>query len=392
MKKPRTVSRRIGAILRGLLLWPFAGIVAGLGVRFAIISNPGRIGHIAAEIDCLLKEKALGLIPPENTILLINRNRAANPALLSVIRQHMPVWSAPWLWALLAELSKFPGIRHPLGRPVVGMGESARYHEINWLWGERPPAVALTPRILADGRDCLARMGVPEDAWFVCAHAREGGYSPGDEQDHAHRNAAIGTYQGAFDAVRRAGGWVIRVGDPTMTPLEPAEGIVDYATSPHKSDWMDLWLMAHCRFMLGTSSGLAMLATLFGRPCALANMIPAGAAFGMGLHDISIPKRLVRGDTEIGLPEIFAGDLHAVRYARVFQERGVRPVENTDDEIRDLVEEMLARLDGTFEESLDDRDLQRRYKALLKPNDYCYGAVGHIGRDWLRENRHLLGD
>lgn len=392
MNRRRKASRRIGALLRGLLLWPFAGIVTAANVRFATISNPGRIGHMAAEIDCFLKERALGLIPRENAILFINSDKAANRALLDIFRQYIPVWSAPFLVKLLSELVKFTALRQPLGRPVVGLGESARYHEINWLWGDRPPAVALTPEIERDGRACLARLGVPDGGWFVCAHAREGGYSPRDEHDHAHRNASIGTYGGAFDAVREAGGWVVRVGDPTMTPLEPGDRIIDYATSPHKSDWMDLWLMARCRFMVGTSSGLAMLATMFGRPCALANMIPVGAAFGMGLQDISIPKRMIRNGDEIPLPQAFAEDLDTIRYAGVFEEKGVSLVENTGDEIRALVREMLSRLEGTFEETTDDRDLQRRYKALMKPNDYCYGAVGHIGRDWLRENRHLLGD
>jgi hypothetical protein len=218
-KKKNGIDRRIGAVLRGLLLWPVAGILAVLGIRFALISNPGRIGHMAAEVDGFLKERALGLIPDTRPILLIDRKRAGNPALLDVYRQYMRVWDRPWQRKLLAELIRIEALRLPLGRPILGLGESARYQQINWLWHGQPPAVALTPEIEEKGRARLAEMGVPDGAWFVAAHAREAGYSPRDGHDHAHRDTDIGSYAGAFEAITAAGGWVIRVGDPSMKPL-----------------------------------------------------------------------------------------------------------------------------------------------------------------------------
>ena len=75
MGKPTSLDRRLGAILRSILLWPVAGILVVAGIRFALISNPGRIGHMAAEIDCFLKERELGLIPPVRPILLADRKR-----------------------------------------------------------------------------------------------------------------------------------------------------------------------------------------------------------------------------------------------------------------------------------------------------------------------------
>jgi hypothetical protein len=251
----RKLERQLGAVLRAVLCWPFVGLLAVFGVRFALVSNPGRIGHLATEVDAFLKESELGLIPRGRTILLISRKRAANRALLDCFRQHMTVWDHPLVCSVLAEIARIPAVRLPLGRPIVGLGEAARYPNINWLWGDRPPAVRLTPRIEADGRALLTRMGVPGDAWFVALHVREEGYSPADDSDHAHRNADISTYQAAIRAIVETGGWVIRVGDASMTPLAPMDRVVDYATSPEKTDWMDLWLCAHCRFLIGTTSG-----------------------------------------------------------------------------------------------------------------------------------------
>ncbi len=391
MRKRRKFSQKLGAVLRGLLVWPIVGILAVCRIRFAFVSNPGRIGHLVAEIDCFLKERTLGLIPDERPVLLLDRRRAGNKALLDIYKNYLTVFDRRWQRHLLAELAKIEAVRLPLGRPVVGFSESARYAQILALWGDRPPAISLPDDIEARGAERLREMGVPADAWFACVHAREGGYSPADENAHAHRNADIGTFGLAMQAIVERGGWVIRVGDASMTPLPSMPQVIDYACSPRKADWMDLWLGAHNRFFVGTSSGLAMVANVFQKPCVLVNMIPQGASYGMAPCDISIPKRHLDADGRVlPLTEVFESGLSVQRYAHVFAERGVMIVDNSPEEIRELVEEMLDRLDGAFEVTEDDEDLQRRYRAHLSPLDYSYGSLARIGRDWLRANRNLV--
>lgn len=390
----RSLARKkIDAVLRGVLTWPIVGILAVCQIRFAIVSNPDRIGHMVAEVDCFLKERALGLIPDERLILLLDRRRAGNRALLDVYKHHFTVLDRPWQRRLFSELAKIPALRLPLGRPIIGLGESARYPQVLGLWGDRPPVITLPDDIETRGRARLAEMGVPEGAWFVCVHVRESGYSPADESTHAHRNADIASYRPAIEAITSRGGWVIRVGDPTMRPLEDMEQVVDYALSDLKADWMDLWLCAHNRFFLGTTSGLTMLAAMFNKPSALVNLIPHGASYGMAPNDISIPKTLVnRSGRPLRLGEIFGTPLSLYRFAFVFEAKGVRILDNSPEEIRDLVVEMMDRLEGRFEVTEDDEDLQRRYRAFLGPADYAFGTQSRIGRDWLRANRGQVLD
>lgn len=391
MGKKRKPSQKIGHFLRALFLWPFLGIAAACGFRIAQISNPGRIGHMCAEVDAFLKERELGLIPSERPVLLAPRGRSGNPALLDLFKGHMTVWDKRWQKLLFGWMTKFEAVRYPLGRPVVGFGEAARYYQINQLWDDRPPAITLPDDWQARGRARLAELGVPEGAWFVSVHAREGGYSPGDESTHAHRNADIATYDLAIKAIKDRGGWVVRVGDPTMSAMPATDQAVDYAKSPLKADWMDLWLCANNRFFLGTSSGLIMAATMFHRPSALVNMAPHGSSYGPGPKDLSIPKLLLNGDGEpMPFQDVFDQNLSVQRYAEVFAQRGVAFQNNSSQEILAITEEMLARLDGGFETTEDDEDLQRQYRGLLTPLDYSFGAASRIGRDWLRAHRHLL--
>ena len=136
-------------------------------------------------------------------------------------------------------------------------------------------------------------------------------------------------------------------------------------------------------FLLQGNILASLLATFVGNP--LTFPIIATVSLELGNWMLGTPGG-------IPLPQVFDEDLSAQRYAWVFEERGVTFEDNTDAEIRALLREMLDRHEGRFEVTADDEDLQRRYRALLKPNDYCYGAVARVGRDWLRENRHLLED
>ncbi|MEM1160473.1 MAG: TIGR04372 family glycosyltransferase [Pseudomonadota bacterium] len=383
--------RKIGFAITLILLLPITAILATLGIRFARISNPGRIGHVAAEVDCFLKEQALELIPKERPILLLERRRAANAAFLDLIRTNMTVWDKRWQKLLFTPLTRLPTMVLPLGRPVVAINESARYAEVLALWGDRDPVLTIPTELAAQGAARLQEMGVPTGAWFVCAHAREDGYSPRDESTHAHRNSSITTYRGAIEAIVAQGGWVVRVGDRTMTPLEPMPNVIDYAVSPYKADWMDIWLCANNRFFLGSNSGLSKLATVFNKPCALVNMVPFGDSYGCRHNDISIPKIVCRKDgSAYPFAEVFAQGLSTLRFNDDYEAAGLVLKTNQEYEITALVAEMMARLDGRFETTAEDDDLQMRFRALLTPRDYGFGTTSRLGRDWLRANETLL--
>ncbi|MFA5101456.1 MAG: hypothetical protein WC547_11280, partial [Candidatus Omnitrophota bacterium] len=75
-----------------------------------------------------------------------------------------------------------------------------------------------------------------------------------------------------------------------------------------------------------------------------------------------------------------------------FEQAGLRSVENTPEDIRDIVLEMLDRIGGNFRYTADDELLQERFKSLMGPEHYSYGAVSRIGRDFLKKYSELLED
>lgn len=140
----------------------------------------------------------------------------------------------------------------------------------------------------------LTAHGLAADGPFVTLHCRESGFKLRGR--HGARNASVSDYEPAIDALIDRGFTVVRIGDPSMTPLPPRSGLIDYARAPEKSAELDILLPAHAAFHIGTSSGLSLVPLLFGRPCLFTNWYPTNL-MPWGRRTRTLMKRLVRCDT-----------------------------------------------------------------------------------------------
>lgn len=138
-------------------------------------------------------------------------------------------------------------------------------------WGTHfstPLKLSLGGKIVASCEVERDRIGLPRDAWFVCLHVREGGYK-GDWESPV--NANISNYVGAIKEITQRGGWVVRLGDPSMTRLPKLERVIDYPFSSSKSAIMDVYLMKECSFVLCTCSSILDTAFLLDKPVVMTN-------------------------------------------------------------------------------------------------------------------------
>ena len=197
-----------------------------------------------------------------------------------------------WTWTfwcgflrLLSECKQSVGLR-PLSSQVVLPGRSqhllwmpiTKPKSLDWDavramdWPRQfatPLEVSLPVDTQTLGQAALKEMGVPTDGWFACLHVREAStWNDGESP----RNSDIGTYGELIDRITAKGGWVIRMGDGSMTPMSTMHNVVDYALSQWKSPAVDLFLTASCRVYVGTPSGILDLASLLDRPRLITNV------------------------------------------------------------------------------------------------------------------------
>lgn len=259
-----------------------------------------------------------------------------------------------------------------------------------WEDAKHAPLLSLNTEIQLRARQVLARHGVPDDAWFVTLHVREAGSKQHHADLHNVLNSDVRSYFSAIEEVTRRGGWVIRLGDPSMTRLPQHPNVFDYCMSEDRSDWMDIYLCSAARFSIGTSSGPAYVPATFDVPCVHTNWWPP-AQRPWHQRDIFIPKlyrRISNRETltlSQSLREPF-GYCNSTTYLR--KSKGVEVLDNSADEIRDAVIEMFERTENAAVYSEEDVKLRELADYVYRANN-VHGAA-RLARDFLRQRKTFL--
>jgi putative glycosyltransferase (TIGR04372 family) len=255
------------------------------------------------------------------------------------------------------------------------------------------PLLTITDEHAERAWPVLERLGMPRGSWFVAVHVREDGLIPAHHS--LLRNADIMDCVEAFQRITEAGGWVVRIGNPTMAPLPDLPNVIDYVHTDAVSDWMDIFLLGACRFFLGTDSGPVNVSAVFGRPCTVIDGIPLG--HGWFLSDDIYIKKLYWSKSEarhLTFAEIQSTDLRDFVTTEMFEDANLNWVDNTPEEIRELVAEMLEKVSDGVSYTDEDERLQAEWKRLLKLRwtPLSHGIQARAGRDFLRRHSALLSD
>lgn len=259
------------------------------------------------------------------------------------------------------------------------------------------PHLVFTHEEEAQGRAWLRRHGVPDGASFICFQARDRAYAnaryPDDaHRDHDYRNTDFRTYLPAMEELIRRGSIAFRMGAAVEQPLQTtSHGLIDYA-SHGRTDFLDIFLLAHCRFYLGDTSGIYTISMIFRRPIAMVNFIPLEYVTSWGPRDLFIPKKLWSRQERrlLTFREILESGIGRFMRTELYEQAGLDVVDNTPDEITALAIEMDQRLAGVWQTTLEDEDLQRRFWALFRGSPHHQVIRSRIGAAFLREHRALL--
>ncbi len=266
------------------------------------------------------------------------------------------------------------------------------------------PHLTFSPDEEARGEAGMRAIGIAPNTPFVCLIVRDSaylqGHLPGQSWDyHDYRDSDIGNYVMAAEELVRRGYYVVRMGAKVRERLPTAGSkIIDYATNGMRTDFMDIYLGAKCAFCISSSTGFDCVPAIFRRPIAYVDVVPVGYMHSYRARDINIVKHHidVKSGRELRLKEIFGRGAGFSLYGSEYETGGIRLVQNTPEEIKDVVVEMTERLNGTWQPQDDDAALQKRFWDMFPMDAVSNGERLHgeirsrFGSAFLRNNRWWL--
>lgn len=234
----------------------------------------------------------------------------------------------------------------------------------------QPAPTTMAARHAREAASLARRLGILPTTKLVTLHLREDGFKLAMRQHPLlkhlpenrfsrmeWRNQRIDSYLRAIDFLMEQGFVIVRIGDATMVPIH-REGIIDLATSPMRSDLLELYCMMRSEFFIGSDSGTRIVTFLTNTPSLAVNVCNPISIYPIRQRDRYILKRVVEKDTGrvLSLSEML-GEEYLKNFGDCFR---YDYLENTAEEILLAVKEMLAGLSGSEEES----HAQRSYREL----------------------------
>jgi putative glycosyltransferase (TIGR04372 family) len=244
----------------------------------------------------------------------------------------------------------------------------------------------------------LINMGVPAESTFIGFIARDSSYLKNNLPTtnwsyHDYRDSNIENYLFAADELTKREHAVIRMGAFVENELKTNNSkIIDYASKGYRTDLLDIYIAAKCHFFVSGNCGLDSVPIIFRRPVVFVNYVPIELVRGWYKNSLTIfKKHWLKNEKRLmtfrEIIELGAGKFY---YDELFVQQGIELIENTPEEICDVVTEMDERLNGTWETTEQDEELQRRLWSLFKPNEHNRVFRCRAGTKYLQQNKDLL--
>ena len=157
------------------------------------------------------------------------------------------------------------------------------------------------------------------------------------------------------------------------------------------SGFPDIWLAANCKFLLSACTGSWWFGLPFNKPAVITDLYAPNFLSGLkeNLVIFQLPWNLAEERFEN-----FAWMSSNFRWCYSSTRLGTEyiTIKNSPEQIVDVVDEQIARLDGTWVETDEDEELQKRFQRFVWGKDADPAYLPRVGAKFLREHQHLLPD
>ena len=389
MKFPRTFRIVISLVPAIFLVSVMRVLKPLVLIRVGSIKTD-RIGHFSVETELRILESwdfALSTRRPVVDIYFFPPP-ISNHFLALKWREVIRVWPS-WLMISVFRLNEciLGGSKHVVPHPSAGA------FDVGCRLDGSPTTLSLNQNEKSRGDELLKRIGLGSQQQFICAIARDRIYYDRNFGDrdlsyHSFRNCDIDTYIPAFKFLESKGVGVVRMGAEVEKPLGyTSEIVIDYASGGLRSEFGDVFLASKCRYCLSDGLGFFGLAAVFRRPSLYVNFSPFHMFYSSRSCDLGIPKLFIDRTSGriIPLRELRGVNIARLTRAELLEAEGLALLDNSEQEVLDVVSEMEARIDLEWEDKQEQIEAQKIYWARF------LDCIGEEGRKIHGEIRARIG-
>ena len=249
-----------------------------------------RLGHFTCNVEIYLLEKELGINVPSgpyfdvwyHSIPICNKQLASMWSRLLYIGPRI-------IFKMVDKLnSMIPGgMIHKIRAkeesilpinpsPEQNFIDLRKNHNYSPYLDNTPPHLNFLPKEEQRGEAGLRAMGIPKGAQFVVLIVRDSAYLDHQSKSqnlvvdwsyHDYRDCDVQNYILAAEELVARGYYVIRMGALVKEAMNVDHAmIIDYATNGMRSDFMDIYLGAKCKFCISNGTGYEGIPYIFRKP------------------------------------------------------------------------------------------------------------------------------
>ena len=241
-----------------------------------------------------------------------------------------------------------------------------------------PPTLIFCDSDFKQGEAFLHSVGLNKNSKFVCLNVRDdsflaktkpvGWHTNRDWSYHNYRDSDIKTYVAAAEALANMGYIVFRMGAIVKEPLNSTHPrVIDYATNGMRTEFLDIFLGAHCAFTVSVGSGWDNVPTIFHRPVLWVNHLPIFDTSGLTIQITIYSKALldIQNKSVVSLKDSIDRGIANSFNSQAYKDAGVEIRDLSSEELVEAVTEMAQRVEGTFVETPEQKEMQAKLKYIL---------------------------
>lgn len=377
MNNKLAIFKELG--VKKVLLYPFALIFI---ITLRLISNflkvnihtivNSRIGHFATNTEL----SVLATYDSKNrsrkheiNLFCFQSPKSSNGYLEKMWLRHQKMITGDWSWVVLDIAERLA---------LDEMAKPSTNTDRHGILLSKAPILSFDKNEIDHGKIFLDSIGIDAEQPFVCLNVRDAKFLQESEplswsktrdwSYHNYRDTDIQDYVLAAETLANMGYPVFRMGAIVEKPLLTNHPLIfDYATNGMRTEFLDIYLGAHCKFCISTGTGWDSVPQIFRRPTMYVNFAPMFPEACI-VRDLTIYPKILR-DSKTGknltLNQIFSIDLHNALFKENYARGEVAIVDMNSGELVEAVTEMAARVEGTFVETPEQKQMQTKLKHIL---------------------------